>query len=217
MQHRNSDRRPAHEYDFEKLMGAIKVVDSTSPWLPRLEGWLNVIAMAVNSQQKPDLTPIDFRALTEVAEYVVKLVASIDRPQMLGSIYDYVRLTLDDEGIAQIIEQQANYDFSQIALLVDPNADGLIAELARYQAMVIAGSHMAPGDQFSAEFVGVMDHVGREYSHRIYYLSRIKGYFEKIQPQAALDNGPTVYLTHDGDNYADDNDVGGLSVVLIGL
>ncbi len=193
MQHRNSDRRPQHEYDFEKIMNATKTVDPASPWLPRLEGWLNVVAMAINSQQKPSLTPANYRALTGVAEYVIKLVASIDRPQMLGSIYDYIRLTLDDEGVAQIIDQQVNYDFSQIAQFVPSTSDDLIAELARYQSMVIEGTCMAPGEQFSAEFVALIDRVGDKFSHRTYYLLRIMGYFEKIQPQVVLDNGPTTY------------------------
>lgn len=214
MQARNSDRRLQHEYDFEVLMSSIRLIDPQSPWLPRFEGLLNVVTMAVNSQQKPDLTPVDHSALTDVFVFAIHLAANIDRPQLIGSLYDYVRLVLDDEGVATLVTNQINYDFSVVASFIDNNT-ALTDEVDRYRQMLIKNERLEPGEEFSAIFQRTMNFIASDVSHRDRFLSRLQGYFEMLAPLQVLvdDDGPTVYLTHTDD---DNGPAGGLDVALIG-
>jgi hypothetical protein len=199
-------------WDFSALQAIITAVDPQSPWIEKLQGWANILAIAITTGQSPEFTPVDDKVLTETVAHIIDVVAGSNHPIMLARFQEYARLTLSPEGFAEVVGQQITYDFDQILRFAAAYGDTLKAEIDRYLEMVLDGERFQTGEDFSREFDVTILELSITLQHRSRLIARINGYITGLEAQTVL--------VDDGDNdlalvSPDDDATGGLPTNLL--
>lgn len=204
---------PQEVYDFLTVQAVIVAVDPQSPWLDKLQGWANILAIAITTGQTPDLTPVDMEDLVVTVAHIIGIVAGSNHPIMLARFQEYARLTLSPEGFHAVVGQQITYDFSQILRFATAYGDILKAEIDRYLKMVLGGERFRTGEDFSPKWYVMIAEMAVTLSHRPRLISRINAYIVGLEAQAVLvdDDGLTLVSPTDDD----DTVTGGLPANLL--
>ena len=186
---------PQEVYDFSTVQAIIMAIDPKSPWLDKLQGWANILAIAITTGQPPELTPVDDKGLTETVAHIISIVAGSNHPIMLARFQEYARLTLSPEGFYTVVGQQITYDFGQVLRFAAAYGDTLKAEIDLLLKMVLVGSRFQTGEDFSPEWYVMIAEMAVTLQYRPRLIGRINGYIVGLEAQAVLvddDDGLTL-------------------------
>lgn len=178
--------KPQEHWDFNVTKELIEVIDPNSPLLDRLQGWANVLAMAISTGQRPELDPADEEELGETAARVIAIVARSNHPVMLKRFQGYVKMTLSDEGFQKVVvAQQIAYDFGQIADYAIEYGFDITAEIERYRDLILSVEQLQPGETFSNDWYALVGRMATELGHRPLFLNRVYIHQDSILPASA--------------------------------
>lgn len=197
-------------YDFSTVQAIIIAVDPQSPWLDRLQGWANILAIAITTGQSPELTPVDDKFLTETVAHIIGVTAGSNHPIMLVRFQEYARLTLSHEGFYAVVGQQITYDFSQILRFAAAYGDTLKAEIDRYLDLVLVGDRLQTGEDFTPEWYVMIAEMAVTLQYRPRLIARINGYIAGLEAQAVLDDDDDSLVLASPEDDEAEVDTGGL-------